>query len=217
MSRGLFERLLHKHSAPAELEEEIDNPQLEVESEAIVEEPLELDEANLEPIDSSELAQQEPPSDDETEVTEEQEKGNAMSALLASDVAPELKKQALRSLFFSGQFNEVDELNDYAQDFSQMKPLSADVASKLRNWTREKVEQLEELAEDLEPTDESQLLVNEEQSQERELEESDAEMEPVETHSVNKKETHSGLDNNSDEGESALIREDANKIAKKIT
>ncbi|MDN3714749.1 DUF3306 domain-containing protein [Vibrio breoganii] len=217
MSRGLFERLLHKHSAPAELEEEIDNPQLEVESEAIVEEQLELDEANLESIDSSELAQQEPTSDDETEVTEEQKKGNAMSALLASDVAPELKKRALRSLFFSGQFSEVDELNDYAQDFSQIKPLSADVASKLRNWTREKVEQLEELAEDLEPTEESQLLTTDEQSQERKLEESDAEIETVESQLVNKKETHSGLDNNSDEGESALIREDANKIAKKIT
>ncbi|MEZ9896848.1 DUF3306 domain-containing protein [Vibrio breoganii] len=217
MSRGLFERLLHKHSAPAELEEEIDNPQLEVESEAIVEERLELDEANLESIDSSELAQQEPTSDDETEVTEEQKKGNAMSALLASDVAPELKKRALRSLFFSGQFSEVDELNDYAQDFSQIKPLSADVASKLRNWTREKVEQLEELAEELEPTDESQLLTTDEQSQESKREESDAEVEPVESQLVNKKETHSGLDNNSDEGESTLIREDANKIAKKIT
>ncbi|MEZ8990610.1 DUF3306 domain-containing protein [Vibrio breoganii] len=217
MSRGLFERLLHKHSAPAELEEEIDNPQLEVQSETIVEEQLELDEANLESIDSSELAQQEPPSDDETEVTEEQKKGNAMSALLASDVAPELKKRALRSLFFSGQFSEVDELNDYAQDFSQIKPLSADVASKLRNWTREKVEQLEELAEDLEPTDESQLLTTDEQSQERKREESDAEIEPGESQLVNKKETHPGLDNNSDEGESTLIREDATKIAKKIT
>ncbi|GEM79648.1 DUF3306 domain-containing protein [Vibrio superstes] len=217
MSRGLFERLLHKHSAPAELEEEIENPQLEVEPEAIVEEQLELDEANLEPIDSSELAEQEPTSDDEIEVSEEQKKGNAMSALLASDVAPELKKRALRSLFFSGQFSEVDELNDYNQDFSQIKPLSADVASKLRNWTREKVEQLEELAEDLEPTDESQLLVNEEQNQQGKLEESDAEIEPVETQSVNKKQTYSGLDNNSDEGESTLIREDENKIAKKIT
>lgn len=215
MSRGLFERLLHKHSAPAELEEEVENSQLEVDSEAIVEEQLELDEANLQPIDSSELAEQEQISDDEIEVTEEQKKGNAMSALLASDVAPELKKRALRSLFFSGQFSEVDELNDYNQDFSQIKPLSADAVSKLRNWTREKVEQLEELAE--EPTDESKLLVNEDQSKESTLEESDAEIEPVDSQSVDKKETYSALENNSDEAESTLVGEDSNEIAKKIT
>ncbi|GAB7220333.1 DUF3306 domain-containing protein [Vibrio comitans] len=223
MSRGLFERLLHKHSAPAELEEEIENSSQEVDSDAIAGEQLESDETNLELIDSTELAEQDHTQDGDTEVTEvtevteEQKKGNAMSALLASDAAPELKKRALRSLFLSGQFSEVDELNDYNQDFSQMKSLSADVASKLRHWTHEKVEQLEELAEDIAPADESQLLANEEQLKAGDSEGSDAELEPEEFESVNKKQTYSSGENNSDEPEFMPFRDDSNKNAKKIT
>ncbi|GEA59794.1 DUF3306 domain-containing protein [Vibrio comitans] len=211
MSRGLFERLLHKHTAPAELEEQTENSQQEVDSQVITEEQPELDEPNLEPLDSAECEELDHTQDEDKEVTEEQKKGNAMSALLASDAAPELKKRALRSLFLSGQFSEVDELNDYNQDFSQVKSLSADVASKLRNWTQEKVEQLEELAEDQSPTDELQSQAVEEQKREDKVEDNEAESELVENQSVDKKETYSGSENNSDEVESTSFREDSNK------
>ncbi|GEA49993.1 hypothetical protein VIN01S_07970 [Vibrio inusitatus NBRC 102082] len=211
MSRGLFERLLHKHSAPVEQEEEIESSLHKVEPDAIAEEDLDLNEENLSQLESSDFAEHESAQDSDVEVTEEQKKGNAMSALLASDAAPELKKRALRSLFLSGQFSEVDELNDYNQDFSQMKSLSADVASKLRHWTHEKVEQLEELAEEMSPTDESQLLAHEAQTKEIEAQESDADIKSVESQSVDKKETYSSKENNSDEAELLDFREDSNK------
>ncbi|OBT13396.1 hypothetical protein A9264_06930 [Vibrio sp. UCD-FRSSP16_10] len=156
MSRGLFERLLHKHSAPVEHEETqpspvVDNPDALIEQAStdsiddkqnhavdgvITAEPDALD-SDLVDSDVTQM-------DEIEEISEEQKQGNAMSALLASNSAPELKKRALRSLFFSGQFSEVDELNDYHQDFSQIKPLSADVVSKLRHWTQDKVEEISE-------------------------------------------------------------------------
>ncbi|MPW35566.1 DUF3306 domain-containing protein [Vibrio sp. B1Z05] len=176
MSRGLFERLLHKHASPVDIEEQQQKsddiePAMQVELATDDERPLDslaLDNSATDEIehfvDPSEVTAPAEPASLETMETEEaiaseaidnelasedvedeeRKQGNAMSALLASDSAPEIKKRALRSLFFSGQFSEVDELNDYHQDFSQIKPLSSEVASKLRHWTTEKANQLSE-------------------------------------------------------------------------
>ncbi|CAM4228704.1 DUF3306 domain-containing protein [Vibrio neonatus] len=196
MSRGLFERLLHKHASPVDTEDEqrksdhiADSATENVELEPHSLDTLPLDDAALDSskLDSSTLNEtdalieveeleseqaveglstdNELASEDVEGVEDEERKqGNAMSALLASDSAPEIKKRALRSLFFSGQFSEVDELNDYHQDFSQMKPLSADVASKLRHWAGEKASDLsEEIIEQSEIDTENSPLAEEKQ------------------------------------------------------
>lgn len=158
MSRTLFERLLHKHTLPAEEAEpakpdglpidELDTP-IELISEGVATDEDDLVECEATYPLTSESAVI--PADIETH-PQEKPQGNAMSQLLASDASAELKKRALRSLFFSGQFSEVDPLNEYHQDFSQIKPLSSEIAGTLRNWTAQKMEEIENELTNFEPS-----------------------------------------------------------------
>ncbi|GAD79079.1 DUF3306 domain-containing protein [Vibrio ezurae] len=161
MSRSLFQRILHKHAAPVDLEQEQPTQNSSIPS-AVPDEDASVTKEDNAELESAESNNSEPAKEtqdepehsitnesaaDNNEVAserdeEERQQGHAMSALLASDSAPEIKKRALRSLFFSGQFSEVDELNDYHQDFSQIKPLSSDAASQLRQWAGDKVDEL---------------------------------------------------------------------------
>ncbi len=87
-----------------------------------------------------------PPTDDplqleDTQVDEpvqdtepEQDKEPSIAGLLASHAAQETKKLALRKLFLSGEFSEVDRLNDYDHDYSAVKPLASEIAQQLREW-----------------------------------------------------------------------------------
>ncbi|WP_428772455.1 DUF3306 domain-containing protein [Vibrio sp.] len=58
----------------------------------------------------------------------------SLAQLMASGAESAVKKAALRKLFFSGAFNELDGLNDYDHDYKAVGELSAEVAGKLRNW-----------------------------------------------------------------------------------
>lgn len=69
-------------------------------------------------------------------------------AYLAPGVSPELKRRALRHMFTASQYNVRDGLDDYDQDFTQMRDLSRDVASQLRSW-------MKRLPEDTEASDHS--------------------------------------------------------------
>ena len=64
-----------------------------------------------------------------------------MAALLVSEAESAVKKAALRKLFLSGEFSEVDRLNDYDHDYKAVKSLSTDVAAKLREWVNQDDEQ----------------------------------------------------------------------------
>ncbi|MDF2152210.1 DUF3306 domain-containing protein [Vibrio sp. CAU 1672] len=77
--------------------------------------------------------------------------GISVAALLASGAKASVKKAALRKLFLSPEFNELDGLNDYDHDYSQVKSLSAEVAEKLRDWIQEEPEEHEE-SNDAEPS-----------------------------------------------------------------
>ncbi len=68
----------------------------------------------------------------------------SIASLLVSEAAKETKKAALRKLFLSGEFSEVDRLNDYDHDYSAVKPLASEVAQKLRDWLTETNEESEE-------------------------------------------------------------------------
>ncbi|WP_047043983.1 DUF3306 domain-containing protein [Vibrio mexicanus] len=69
-------------------------------------------------------------------VSEESTEGS-LANLLASEVESSVKKAAMRKLFLSEEFNQVDALNDYDHDFKAVKSLSSDVAERLRDWVND--------------------------------------------------------------------------------
>ena len=70
-----------------------------------------------------------------------------ISAFMQSGVDPALRQRALRRIFMGGEHSVRDGLDDYDQDFSQMRPLAEGVADTLRSWTRRVEEGLEKLDE----------------------------------------------------------------------
>ncbi|MHC9035522.1 DUF3306 domain-containing protein, partial [Cobetia marina] len=68
-----------------------------------------------------------------------------ISAYMQAGVDPALRQRALRRIFMGGEHSLRDGLDDYDQDFSQMRPLAAGVAETLRRWTRDVEEGLEKL------------------------------------------------------------------------
>lgn len=76
-------------------------------------------------------------------VSSELEKPEEMSIanLLASEAEQSVKKAALRKLFLSEEFNVRDGLDDYDEDYSNLKTLSQSVAETLREWVKEKPEE----------------------------------------------------------------------------
>lgn len=58
----------------------------------------------------------------------------SVAALLTSEAEAAVKKAALRKLFLSGEFSDVDRLNDYDHDYKSVKSLSSEAAAKLRDW-----------------------------------------------------------------------------------
>lgn len=64
-----------------------------------------------------------------------------VAELLTAGAEASVKKAALRKLFLSGEFSEVDALNDYDHDYKAVKTLSKEVAETLRGWVKEVVEE----------------------------------------------------------------------------
>lgn len=59
------------------------------------------------------------------------------SAFMAPGVSSGLRRQALRKLWATGDYNLRDGLNDYDHDFkAQMKPMAAELVDKVRQWSR---------------------------------------------------------------------------------
>lgn len=65
----------------------------------------------------------------------------SVAQLLVSEASESVKKAALRKMFLSEEFNVRDGLDDYDDDYSNLKSLSKDVAETLRDWVKEKVEE----------------------------------------------------------------------------
>ncbi|MDN3679154.1 DUF3306 domain-containing protein [Vibrio tapetis subsp. quintayensis] len=88
----------------------------------------------------------------------------SVANILADGIKGSVKKQALRNLFLSGEFSEVDRLNDYDHDYQSVKSLSADAASQLRNWLNDQMDDETELS-DSELADEQMTTEQERQTQ----------------------------------------------------
>lgn len=110
--------------------------------------------------------------DNDGEEDSEQKTGEetSVAALLASEAESAIKKAALRKLFLSGEFSEVDRLNDYDHDYKSVKSLSSEVAAKLRDWMNQSEE---EDAEEVHTSIES--VVSEEINDSNQAEESQSE------------------------------------------
>ena len=80
----------------------------------------------------------------DVEALQEGSEPQSLASLLTSEADKDIKKAALRKLFFGGEFSEVCRMNDYAQDFSALKPLSPEVAKTLRGWLKESTENPEQ-------------------------------------------------------------------------
>ncbi|NIY85132.1 DUF3306 domain-containing protein [Vibrio hepatarius] len=105
--------------------------------------------------DSSELAVETHDQDEQLVVSPDEEntidvastdEGEELSvaALLASEAEAAVKKAALRKLFLSGEFSEVDRLVDYDHDYAAVSSLPSEAAAKLREWLNTAEEESEE-------------------------------------------------------------------------
>lgn len=104
---------------------------------------------NLDPhLDNSSIAVQEDTApaltDEDMPDVETLTKDSDFNQFFSPGVSEELRKLALRKLFFLPEFNIRDGLNDYDDDFSKMPELTKAVVDKLRSWVNDKQEDLEE-------------------------------------------------------------------------
>lgn len=98
--------------------------------------------ASLSELPSEEVVDQAEGDDGSTDnALEHDSEETSVAALLVSEAESAVKKAVLRKLFLSGEFSEVDRLNDYDHDYKAVKSLSTDVAAKLREWVNQDDEQ----------------------------------------------------------------------------
>ncbi|PAU38782.1 hypothetical protein CKF94_05185 [Vibrio coralliilyticus] len=98
--------------------------------------------ASLSELPSEEVVEQAEGGDGSTDNELEQDsEETSVAALLVSEAESAVKKAALRKLFLSGEFSEIDRLNDYDHDYKAVKSLSTDVVAKLREWVNQDDEQ----------------------------------------------------------------------------
>ncbi|HFS8443938.1 DUF3306 domain-containing protein [Vibrio cholerae] len=112
----------------AELDQLLDT-QKSLDSQPVQEEPIESESA-VETESGLESDAVEQPHSAENEEP-------CVASLLVSDASQELKKEALRKLFLSGEFSEVCMLDDYNADYSNTATLTTQVAQTLRQWCNE--------------------------------------------------------------------------------
>ncbi|MEZ8388345.1 DUF3306 domain-containing protein [Vibrio splendidus] len=110
----------------------------------------------------------------------------SVAQLLVSEASESVKKAALRKLFLSEEFNVRDGLDDYDDDYSNLKSLSEGVAETLRDWVKDKTEEETTLEEEqlIDSKDESGVL----EHSESDLEVSDNEFETSESAEITEQE-----------------------------
>ncbi|MEZ9336606.1 DUF3306 domain-containing protein [Vibrio splendidus] len=110
----------------------------------------------------------------------------SVAQLLVSEASESVKKNALRKLFLSEEFNVRDGLDDYDDDYSNLKSLSEGVAETLRDWVKDKTEEDTTPEEDqvIDNKDEGSVL----ETSESDLEVSDNELETSESAEITEQE-----------------------------
>ncbi|MEZ9953689.1 DUF3306 domain-containing protein [Vibrio splendidus] len=129
----------------------------------------------------------------------------SVAQLLVSEASESVKKAALRKLFLSEEFNVRDGLDDYDDDYSNLKSLSEGVAETLRDWVKDKTEEETTLEEEqlIDSKDESGVL----EHSESDLEVSDNEFETSESAEITEQEKQ--LYKNTASDDSATMSDEA--------
>ncbi|WP_168012852.1 DUF3306 domain-containing protein [Halomonas salinarum] len=63
-----------------------------------------------------------------------------LTAYLGDGVSREIRRRALKRMFAADHYHHRDGLNDYDDDYRQLKNLSQEVADRLRQWTHQHAE-----------------------------------------------------------------------------
>jgi len=66
------------------------------------------------------------------------------SGFLSPGISEALRNRALRKLFLSGRFNQLDGLDDYAEDFTTFEPLGAIVTADMRHAAERQAQRAKE-------------------------------------------------------------------------
>lgn len=78
--------------------------------------------------------------------------GSDFSAFMAPGVSGPLRRQALKRLWATGNYNVRDGLDDYDADYNKLlKPMSTELVSKLRRWTNKVEEAVDNTLAEAEP------------------------------------------------------------------
>ncbi|PMH46537.1 hypothetical protein BCU68_00355 [Vibrio sp. 10N.286.49.B3] len=104
----------------------------------------------------------------------------SVAHLLISDAEKSVKKAALRKLFLSGEFSEIDPLDDYNQDFHNVKNMAGGIANTLRDWVNT-IEGDDEVAQSSESVESKEALVDKPVADERTEEDNSIETESEDT------------------------------------
>ncbi|MFM2642642.1 DUF3306 domain-containing protein [Vibrio chagasii] len=122
---------------------------------------------SIEPTDA--LEESADTKESASEATSEATEELSMAQLLVSEASESVKKAALRKLFLSEEFNVRDGLDDYDDDYSNLKSLSEGVAESLRDWVKEK-------AEEETPSEQEQITENKEEASINNAEEAESDL-----------------------------------------
>lgn len=141
-------------------------------SPAMVDDPASMAKRPEDPGLGEEVDEEAPPAPGSLDHTlpdpETLEAGSDFSAFMSPGVSSTLRRKALRQLWTTGDYNLRDGLNDYDQDFkAQLKPMAAEMADKVRQWSKKVDDSLDELTSeevpDSRPADEIDQAVREEE------------------------------------------------------
>ncbi|MEZ8543317.1 DUF3306 domain-containing protein [Vibrio splendidus] len=141
----------------------------------------------------------------------------SVAQLLVSEASESVKKAALRKLFLSEEFNVRDGLDDYDDDYSNLKSLSEGVAETLRDWVKDKTEEETTPEEDqvIDSKDKNEVL----EHSESDLEVSDNEFETSESAEITEQEKqlykNTVLDNSATMSDEADLKEMGQNIPHK--
>lgn len=138
----------------------------------------------------------------------------SVAQLLVSEASESVKKAALRKLFLSEEFNVRDGLDDYDDDYSNLKSLSEGVAETLRDWVKDKTE------EETTP-EEEQVIDNKDESEflehsESDLEVSDNEFETSESAEITEQEKELYKNTVTDKGATTSDENDPKEMGQNI-
>jgi len=159
------------------------------------------DPTSIEPTDA--LEESADTKESASETTEEL----SMAQLLVSEASESVKKAALRKFFLSEEFNVRDGLDDYDDDYSNLKSLSEGVAESLRDWVKEK-------AEEETPSEQEQVTENQEEASINNAEEAESDL--VESDEITGQEKELYKNTVSDNFDTDAIENDPKEVRQNI-